>query len=313
MPVPPKELSVYDDAHPSPKDQGDDVLVRKFFKEEAKKALAAVSEPGHESEFRQLVGGALSALVVDTLPNPKDVVEVVKSELVEKSPALIVRNYVLSRKGKGEAIKAQGMCSSKFSGHVVVWVHPDGIASLRGQDGALIPAAQKIIDADAAILTFDLFRPVGGKMTVDKNFAGLTYGYNRSLLANRVHDILSVVSMGRGHSSTTKLSLVGFGEAGPATILARGLCIDQIAKTAVDLNRFKFENVASMDDPMMLSGALRYGGLPSFARLSVGYPLLVSNAAGTGLRGPRAHRGQRPGARRERARSSRWRRSSTGC
>src|SRR5262249_8747566 len=102
VPVSPKELSVYDDSHLMPKDFGDQVLVRKFFKEEAKRALAAVSEPGKDSEFRQLVGGALSALVVDTLPSAKDVVEVVKSELVEKTPALIVRNYVLSRKDKGE-------------------------------------------------------------------------------------------------------------------------------------------------------------------------------------------------------------------
>ena len=282
VPVPPKELSVYDDSHPLPNDFGDEHAVRKFFKDEAKKALAAVSEPGKDAEFRQMVGGALSALVVDTLPAAKEVVEVVKSELVSKTPALIVRNYVLSRKGKGEAIKVQGMCAKTFAGHVVVWVHPDGIASLRGQDGNLVPAAQKIIDADAAILAFDAFRPTGGKMAVDKGFAGYTYGYNRSLLANRVHDILSVIAMGRGHSSTTKLSLVGFGEAGPWTLLARGLCNDEIAKTAVDLHRFKFEDVAALDDPMMLPGAIRYGGMPSFARLSVGYPLLCMNAEGTG-------------------------------
>jgi hypothetical protein len=229
-----------------------------------------------------MVGGALSALVVDTLPAAKDVVEVTKSVLVSKTPALIVRNYVLSRKDKGEAIKTQGMCAKTFAGHVVVWVHPDGIASLRGQDGNLIPAAQKIIDADAAILAFDIFRPDGGKMAVDKGFAGYTYGYNRSLLANRVHDILSVVAMGHGHSSTTKLSLVGFGEAGPATLLARGLCTDQVAKTAVDLHHFKFEQVESLDNPMMLPGALRYGGMRSFARLSVGFPLMCTNAEGTG-------------------------------
>ena len=265
-----------------PSDSGDQTVVRKFFKDEAKKALAAVSEPGRDAEFRQMVGGALSALVVDSLPSAKDVVEVAKSDLVEKTPALIVRNYVLGRKGKGEAIKVQGMCSKSFAGHVVVWVHPDGIASLRGLNNALVPAAQKIIDADAAILAFDPFAPKGGKMAVDKGFAGYTYGYNRSVLANRVHDTLSVIAMGHGHSSTTKLSLVGFGEAGPWTLLARGLCTDQVAKTAVDLNRFKFEDVASLDDPMMLPGALRYGGMPSFARLSVGFPLLCTNAEGTG-------------------------------
>jgi dienelactone hydrolase len=282
VPVPPKELSVFDDSHPLPKDSGDALTVRRFFKDNAKKQLAAVSEPGKNSEFNTLVGSALQAMVVDTLPSPQQVAEVIESKLVKKQPDLIVRNYVLSRKGKGEAVKCQGMCTNKFAGHVVVWVHPDGVASLWKEDGTLVLEARKILDADAAIFALDCFTPKGGKMAVNSTFAGYTFGYNRSLLAERVHDILSALAMVRGHSSTQSMSLVGFGEAGPWALLARGLCTDQLRKTAIDLNRFRFENVTAMDDPMLLPGALRYGGLPSFARLAAAYPLLGYNADGTG-------------------------------
>lgn len=285
-PVPPKELSVYDPEHPVPSDTGDELTVRKHMKDVAKKQLAAISEPGRESEFQRIVGGALRALMVDTLPDPREVVEVVKSELVKKEPQLIVRNFVLSRKGQREAVRAQGMCTKQFAGHVVVWVHPDGIASLWQDDGGLVPAARKILDADGAIMALDCFRTgpeaSAKKYPVNTGFAGYTFGYNRPLLAERVHDILTVIARVKGDSSTQSVSLAGFGEAGPWALLARALCSDQVRKTAVDLNRFRFENVERMDDAMMLPGALRYGGLPSFARLAAAYPLLVHNADGTG-------------------------------
>ena len=88
--------------------------------------------------------------------------------------------------------------------------------------------------------------------------------------------------MVKGHSSTRSVSIAGFDKAGPWALLARGLCLDAVHKTAIDLNRFRFESVDDVNDEMMLPGALRYGGMPSFARLTVGYSLLAFNAEGTG-------------------------------
>ncbi len=51
--------------------------------------------------------------------------------------------------------------------------------------------------------------------------AGFTFGYNRSLLANRVHDILTAVAFVKGHEKTKTVDLLGIDKAGPWVLLAR--------------------------------------------------------------------------------------------
>jgi hypothetical protein len=161
---------------------------------------------------------------------------------------------------------------------VVVWVHPDGKASL-WDNGKLTPTAKKIIDAKGAILALDCFLTGeygDAKPTdIDSKYAGYTFGYNRSLLANRVHDILTAVAFAKNHEKTKTVHLVGWDKAGPWAGLARGLCGDAIAKTAIDVNGFRFDKVFTMSDEMMLPGAGKYGGLPAFLALSAPAPLYL--------------------------------------
>src|SRR5262249_27734684 len=111
-------------------------------------------------------------------------------------------------------------------------------------------------------------------------FAGYTFGYNRSLLANRVHDILTCL----GHARVVKVKavhLVGWGEMGPAAILAKALAGDAVAKTAADMNQFRVEAVKGTADPMMLPGAVKYGGLPALLGLCAPGEVLAHNHKGT--------------------------------
>src|SRR5207253_1163928 len=114
----------------------------------------------------------------------------------------------------------------------------------------------------------------------NKGYAGYTFGYNRALLANRVHDILTVVAMAK--KAGKNVHLVGFAEAGPWVALARGLCGDAVNRSAADLNQFRFESILSMNDEMMLPGALKYGGLPALAALAAPHELLLHNTRDTG-------------------------------
>jgi hypothetical protein len=71
--------------------------------------------------------------------------------------------------------------------------------------------------------------------------------------------------------------LVGFGKAGPWVLLARGSCGDAVARTVVDANQFDFDQVKTTSDEMMLPGALKYGGLASFAALCAPGELYLHN------------------------------------
>src|SRR5207237_1063967 len=95
-------------------------------------------------------------------------------------------------------------------------------------------------------------------LPVNEGYAGFTFGYNRPLLANRVHDILTAVACARSHEKTKKVDLVGFDAAGPWVLLARPLCGDTVARTAADVNGFRFDKVRRVADEMMLPGVLKY-------------------------------------------------------
>ncbi|HZT81468.1 MAG TPA: alpha/beta hydrolase family protein [Gemmataceae bacterium] len=361
-PIPPKELSVYDEQHPHPKDAVGAERLRQYLTEASNRQMAALRPKDAKGleEYRRVVGTALRVMAHDRLPRPADVEAKEVGERTERD-GLVWRRYLIGRKGAGEQIPAFGVMGKEFNGEVVVWVHPEGKGSLF-RDGKLVPAARKIIDSQAAIFAPDVFwtgegqgvvlqvkpdtkklqaakvalrdlqqavetfgqsvgdlhlvaakgreakimedlnqlkvRAGDGRMVpvsalatfvtrdrlpVNEGFAGFTFGYNRPLLANRVHDILTAVAMVKGNEKTKAVHLVGFGKAGPWVIVARGLCGDAVARTAADCNGFRFERVKEVADEMMLPGALKYGGLAGLAGVAAPGELFVHNHHGTGM------------------------------
>jgi hypothetical protein len=178
------------------------------------------------------------------------------------------------------------MRGKRFNGTWVVWVHPRGKSSLI-ENGKLVPAAQLILQAGAGIVAPDVLLtgeyPEGKRLEVNQGYAGFTFGYNRSLLAERVHDILTTVAFAKSLKDTRSLHLLGIEKAGPWVILARALCGDSVARTAADFDQFRFDKIGSSNDEMMLPGALKYGGLPAFAALCAPHGLFLHNHSGTGI------------------------------
>ena len=226
----------------------------------------------------------LRVMINDKVPAADDIEEAGVDPLVEMD-GVRIRKFVVGRKGQSEQIPALGLMTGAFDGTVVVWVHPDGKASLF-KDGKLTPMAKQILDAKAAILAPDVLGTgelSAARAVADKTYAGFTFGYNRSLLANRGHDILTVVGYAKNHQKAKSVHLLGLESAGPWVVLARGLCGDSVVRTAADLDRFTFAKVKATDDPMMLPGAVKYGGLPAFAALAAPGQIFLHNAEDTGV------------------------------
>jgi len=156
------------------------------------------------------------------------------------------------------------------------------------KDGAeaVSKAIHKVVVSDAGPQVFvrDVAEVTSrDTLPVNEGYAGYTYGYNRPLLAQQVHDILTAVAFAKGFPEMKKVHLVGFDSAGPWVLLARGLCGDAVVRTAADIDGFRFDKVRRVDDEMMLPGALKYGGLPALAALAAPGELLTHNQRGTGL------------------------------
>jgi dienelactone hydrolase len=286
VPVPPKELSVFNEQHPVPKDAVDAEKLRQYMSEASDKQIQALlpKDPEGLKEFRRVIGTALRVMVNDRLPG-KDQVEEKEVGIVTDKDGHRIRQLLLGRKGEGEQIPAIALGGKQYSGTLVVWIHPAGKKSL-WEDGKLTAAARAILDKGAIILAPDVFLTgefEGAKPpTVNTGYAGYTFGYNRSILANRVHDILTAVGYASTHKDVKTVHLVGWESAGPWVVLARPLCGDAVARTAVDYNRFRFEQVRTTTDEMMIPGALKYGGLSAFAALCAPAPLYVHNHHSSG-------------------------------
>jgi dienelactone hydrolase len=290
--VPPKDLSVFDEKHPRPKDELDAAKLREAMTKASDAQVAKLVPKDAETlkEFRRVVGTALRVMVHSEVPEAEPLMH----QTSEKPGpgGYVARAGTLRRliKGDGEIprIREEGdavpylwLVAKQPAERSVVWVHPRGKASLL-EKGELVPAAKKLLESGYHVLAIDTLRTgeqVGEKaFAVDKNFAGYTYGYNRTLLANRVHDVLTAVGLDRNKG---RVSLVGWGEMGVVAVLAKALAGDAVARTAADLNQFRFENVKDTADPMILPGAVKYGGLPAFLALCAPGEVLAHNHKGT--------------------------------
>ena len=137
--VPTKDLSVYDEQHPLPKDAVDAPRLRQLLTEESDKQIEALLPKDAKGldEYRRVIGTALRVMIHDELPRSEDV-EAKEVGDRQEQDGVISRRYLLSRKGAGEQVPAVGMCRANFNGTVVVWVHPAGKSSLF-KDGKLVP------------------------------------------------------------------------------------------------------------------------------------------------------------------------------
>jgi dienelactone hydrolase len=292
-PIPPKELSVYDKEHPRPKDTLDAERLRDYLSETSDKQIAALlpKEKKALDEYRRVMGTALRVMIGDDVVRGKGVTAKAL-EVNEVADGVKCMRLLLKPDGTGKQIPALVLMREKaltpgkvFDGNLIVWIHPDGKAGLF-KDGKLRPEVLKALDAKAVIVSVDVFGT--GELKIDKpvvnkDYAGFTFGYNRPLLAERVHDILTAIELGRSLKGGHSVHLLGEGKAGPWVLLARALRgSDAVDRTAADGNGFRFEKVRRVTDEMMLPGGLKYGGLYALAALAAPGELYVHNHHGTG-------------------------------
>lgn len=119
----------------------------------------------------------------------------------------------------------------------------------------------------------------------------MTLGYNRAVIAERVHDVLSGVALLRTKRGVRGVSLLSAGKAGPSALLASASSGAALRATAIDLGGFDFQQVRRADDPRLLPGSLKYGGLSAFASLCVGPTLVAGLSEQSNLEALRARPG----------------------
>ncbi len=287
-PIPVKELAVYDQEHQPKRANADSVSAQwAFYSEQAWLESSVLLET-----YRSLVGPALRVLLHGDWPAP-GVTQAHKLGTASGDGFYIWKGTQL-RTDRDVEIPLISLVP-KNSRTAIVWLHPKGKASLFDDAGRPIPAARRMLDAGASIIAPDLL--LTGEYQVEDQpaplpwpkqvhhqdipFMGFRYGYNRTLLAERVNDALTVLAHLKTRQDVDKLYLIGLEEMGPVALLACAQAKGRIDRTVVDLNQFDFDQVQSLEDDRLLPGAWRFGGLLGFVPLIEKGECWITNARRT--------------------------------
>ena len=290
-PVPPKELSVYDAKHPRPSDELGAAELRKRMNAASDAQMAELRS--NPDEYRKVVGIALRVMVGNNVPSAGDV-------SLEKSPQNGIAGFatletgLLVRHSTGVALPYNLLKHGNTVGQITIVVDDRGRSAvlagggLNDISGRLVSAGQTVLCADLA-LTGQLSSshpPDPRGRYANYNYAGYYFGYNPSVLGERVTDLLAEIAAARSLSGRP-VNIIGLNHCGVVVLLAAALAGDSVNRAAIDLNEFDFDQVKDVTNEMMLPGALKYGGISGFAALCSADRTALWGAANSGATLPK--------------------------
>lgn len=291
-PLPPEQLTVWDDQHPAPK-AADPDFERKllsWFTEDAVRQLQTAAET--PEGLKNVIRPAAEVLIGRTYANAGDVLWAPQRE--QDRGDYVQRTGTLLNATHGEEVNVVWLCPKQWNGRVVIWLDDSGKAAVCGDDGSVDLHVQKLLQAGAAVLGADLFSQVGEPekqtrvVANPREFAGYTFGYNHAAFAQRTHDVLSIVRFLRHsdsgpcpNSELNSVAIAGWHGTGPIVVAAGGLASDAIDRTAIDTQGFRFGQVLNYRDPMFLPGGAKYLDLPGLIALQAPRPLWLAGESRT--------------------------------
>jgi hypothetical protein len=127
-------------------------------------------------------------------------------------------------------------------------------------------------------------KPLARSRRVENNnreFAGYTLGYNHPLFAQRVHDLLTLISFVKHHEQQPeRILLIGMRGAAAHAAAAAAIAGDAIHKVALDTGGFRFAAITDIRDVNLWPGAVKYGDLPAVLALIAPRPLRLTGESG---------------------------------
>jgi dienelactone hydrolase len=284
------EATVWTDDHPAP--QGDavgdahEVALLKLASEDSDQQIAGLIPQSAEQlqQFRRVIGGAWETILGRRLDQVGNVMFQQTGQL--DYGGFTLRLGLLNHRDAGEQVPFAELRDGDVpSKGVVLWLTDQGKSDLF--DGDQVTAAvANLLRAGYVVMSVDLFQQGefldGGEPLKSQRmwyqgdgklgwhrFSGYTYGYNHTLFARRVHDVLTLIKYAQTQA-TSDIHIVGIGKAaGPITVAARSQAGDAIDRAFIDTSGFRFAGLKRQDDPMFVPGAVKYLDIDGLISLSV--------------------------------------------
>ncbi len=284
------ELTVWDAQHPAPAGGPDfERKLLRWLNDDAQKSLAAAEQS--RAAFQKTFGGGIGIVIGRTLSEVGDVEWQTRNRVdhgVFTEESGLVRN-----RSHNEELPAVILRPKSVKRPPVLWIDADGKTGLFAADGETRAEIQQLLAAGAPVIGVDLLfqsefltdgKPVTQTRRVNnpREAAAYTFGYNDSLFAQRVHDILTVVKIAQAEFSARRVSVVALAGAGPWVAAACAVGEDGIGAAAVDTRSFRFGQVLDLRDPNFLPGGAKYGDVPGMLALHAPRPLWLAGETPAG-------------------------------
>ncbi len=287
-PVSIPEMTVWDADHPRPPSgPAFERWLLRWITDDSAQQMAALGPHDEKSlaEFRRVVGGAFDAMIGRQL-YAAGAVNFVKAQSSQRSECELILGLARVR-ADHEQLPVVILKPKTWNKRLVIWADGAGKSALfNGSE--LRPAVKKLLDAGMAVVGADLLfqgefladdKPLTKtrRVKTSRDYSGFTYGYNPSLVAERVRDLLTVIAAMRSlDDPPSQINLIGTGGAGPLAAAARAQVGDSVSRLAVETQGFRFADVTSIDDPAFFPGAAKYGDVEALLALSAPGELWVT-------------------------------------
>ncbi len=279
-----KEMSVWNEMHPAPS-SGPEVELKltKWLDEDHRKNLEALRKD--RSHYLETLERGLD-IVFGRNAQSAGKVEWEIHDKIRRDGHLEMNGFIRNL-SHDETVPVSFLYPEDWNGTTILLVSRQGKAGafVKAGDGyKLSPMARKLVEGGSTVVAMDLF--MTGEFLADgkqiqtaprvenpREFAGYTHGYNDSLGASRVHDILSVLALVRNHERPSKkVGLVAMD--GLAHVAAGAIAQDGKVDWAVlDTKGFRFGEVPDIRSVDFVPGAACFDDLPG----------LLAKASGTAL------------------------------
>ena len=268
-----EELTVWDAAHPAPAGglEFEKKLCR-WWHDDATKQLDAekIARPAIHAIFQRTLAGEKATMDHSTFKKDARGEWLLMSGLIENE-------------ARKEAVPALFAHPKKWNGRTVVWLSEKGKAGILGDDGQPTADAQKFLANGTSVIGVDLFMQgefVFGqagdtptrKVKNPRESAAYTFGYNHSLFAQRVHDVLSVLAFVRDHPEhrSQHVALIALDKTSAIAAAARVLAENSLNAAAIHTQGFRFASVDSLGSPWFQPAIAKYGDVPALLKLGKG-------------------------------------------
>ncbi len=295
IPLTEEEMSVWNRRHPAPR--GDS-----FGDSHERYLLAWLSDSSRQQmdrmwprdaasfrEFRSTLGQAFGVILGRNLEE----IGPVQSRKIEPDGESVdplesregyAGSRVLLSNRFSEEVRILTWSNPGRAGRTVIWISGGETADQPAAESGPGPAVRRLLEAGVRVVRAGLLgqKRHSGNGDLDRNrlvvsgdgsegwhrHAAFTFGYNYPLFAQRVHDVLTIMSYVRSEWPETRLELVGLGPvAGPVAAAARAQGGEALHRTAIDTGGFRFADINRFDHPMFLPGAVKYFDLPGLILL----------------------------------------------